>query len=161
MIVLRKFGEKDFPRYYSLVGKITVMKMITERAIPIEEARINYKKILINNMIHKSFGSFKVIDDKTKTFFGSAILKIIVPNSDEAEVGYMILPIYWGKGLGNKIAQMLINRAKKEPQLNRLKAYIDPNNIASRKILVNVGFESIGFEKNDGLISEILILDLT
>jgi len=62
-------------------------------------------------------------------------------NTEEAEIGYMILPEYWGKGYGGKIAELLIKKAKKT-NLNVLKAIIDPSNIPSRKILMKQGLSS-------------------
>lgn len=39
MIKVEKFNEHDFINYYDLVGNEKVMQMITERAIPIDEAK--------------------------------------------------------------------------------------------------------------------------
>ena len=134
--------------------------MITERAIPVEEAKQNFNKILENNKVHKSFGSFKVIDKISRDFLGSALLRINNLDSDEAEIGYVLLPNYWGKRLGSKIVELLLNRARKESQLNYLKAFIDPNNVASKKILTNNGFVTKETRYIDDLLSEILTIKL-
>ncbi|MDV2887909.1 GNAT family N-acetyltransferase, partial [Alkalihalophilus pseudofirmus] len=74
---------------------------------------------------------------------------------EEAEIGYMILPKYWGKGYGSTIAKQLIESAK-QTNLNILKAIIDPKNIPSRKILIKQGFSSEKVCEIDGLPGEIL-----
>ena len=61
-VYLEKFTAEDFDKYYRLVGSEEVMAMITERAIPLDEARGNYNSLLDNNELHKSFGSFKVTE---------------------------------------------------------------------------------------------------
>ncbi len=43
----------------------------------------------------------------------------------EDEIGYMILPTFWGKGYGSAIAKQLIELAK-QTNVNVLKAIIDP-----------------------------------
>lgn len=53
-IYLEKFIEEDFNKYYELVSNEEVMAMITERAIPLEEAMENYKLLLSNNELNKS-----------------------------------------------------------------------------------------------------------
>lgn len=67
----------------------------------------------------------------------------------------MLKPEYWGKGYGGQIAKVLIERALKL-ELKTLKAIIDPDNIASRKILIKRGFVSEKIGKFDGLPGEIL-----
>lgn len=159
-ICLEKFTTVDFDKYYKLVGDENVMSMITERAIPLDEAMKNYKLLLKNNELHKSFGNFKVIEVSTNKFIGSALLKVKEKSSTEAEIGYMLLPTYWGKGIGGEVARLLIEKAKHETQINKITAIIDPNNIASRRILINNGFTSEKVCEMDGLPGEILSMKL-
>jgi len=71
----------------------------------------------------------------------------------------MILPEFWRKGYGSTIAKSLFNRAN-QTEIKILKAIIDPNNIASRKILMNLGFISMEICEIDGLPGEILSKEL-
>ncbi|MPM59879.1 hypothetical protein SDC9_106725 [bioreactor metagenome] len=155
-IYLEKYTTMDFDNYYKLVSDENVMAMITERAIPLEEARNNYDLLLSNNELHQSFGNFKVIEASTNKFMGSAALRVKEKNATEAEIGYMFLPVYWGKGFGSEVAKLLIEKAKQDIQIIKLTAIIDPNNTASRKILINNGFISEKVCEIDGLPGEIL-----
>lgn len=67
----------------------------------------------------------------------------------------MILPKHWGKRYRSKIAKELMNIAK-QTDINVLKAIIDPNNIPSRKLLINVGFTTEKVCKIDELPGAIL-----
>lgn len=96
----------------------------------------------------------------TNNFIGLAKLKVEEKLSKEAELGYMLLPEYWGKGIGSEIARLLIEKAKEEKQLNKVTAIIDPNNIPSRKILINNGFVSDKLCEIDGLPGEILSMKI-
>lgn len=155
-IYIEKFTSVDFDEYYKLVSDENVMSMITERGIPLDETMKNYNLLLKNNELHKSFGNFKVIETSTNNFIGSALLRVKEESSTEAEIGYMLLPTYWGKGIGGEIARLLIDKAKYETQINKITAIIDPNNTASRKILINNGFTSEKVCEMDGLPGEIL-----
>lgn len=159
-IYLEKFMPKDFDKYYELVGNEKVMAMITERAIPLDEAREWFNSLLCSNELHKCFGNFKVMEASTKKFIGFAKLKVKEKNSTETELGYMLLPSYWGQGIGSEVAELLILKAKQEKQLNKITAIIDPNNIASRKILINNEFVSETVCEMDGLPAEILSLKI-
>lgn len=63
----------------------------------------------------------------------------------------MILPEHWGKRYGSAIMNI-----SKQADVSILKAIMDPDNIPSRKILLNVGFTSEIVSEIDGLLGEIL-----
>ncbi|OQR56988.1 GNAT family N-acetyltransferase [Bacillus sp. CDB3] len=151
----KKFEAADFNLYFQLVSNEKVMAQITERAIPLEKAQNDYEKLLLRNEKHKLFGSNKVYDSSTNEFIGLGHITVNEDNVKEAELGYMLLPEHWGKRYGSCIAKELIEIAK-HTDVNVLKAIIDPNNIPSRKILLNAGFTSDKVCEIDGLPGEIL-----
>jgi ribosomal-protein-alanine N-acetyltransferase len=152
---LLKFQEVDFTDYFSLVSNEKVMAQITEYAIPFEEAQFNFQKLLKRNEKHERFGSYKIYDISINEFIGLGHLTVDEEDNEVAEIGYMIKPVHWGKGYGGQIAKVLIEWAKKS-ELKTLKAIIDPDNIASRKILIKRGFFSEKICEFDGLPGEIL-----
>lgn len=152
-INLVKYDKGDFPSYYQLVSDLKVMAQITERAIPLEEAKTKFQKILVRNSQSNTFGSFKVYDGEE--YIGFAHLTKDPSNEEVAEIGYMILPQYWRQGYGSSIAKHLIQLAR-TTSVKILNAIIDPNNIASRRILINNGFVSEKVCEIDRLPGEIL-----
>ncbi|WP_172919162.1 GNAT family N-acetyltransferase [Capnocytophaga canis] len=156
--ILSKFEDKDFEHYFQLVGDIRVMEMITERAIPLEEAKNDFVKELTKNQIHPDFGIFKIINTENHCFIGFTKLEVETSESKEAELGYMILPEFWGKGFAGKVAKYLVDFVQNHPQIEELFAIIDPKNIPSRKILINNHFEHQEYKDFDGLPGEILRL---
>ena len=76
--------------------------------------------------------------------------------ADQAELGYILAPEYWGKGIASRIASLLVVRAERQPALRSLFAIIDPANVPSRKILINNGFVLKEFKDFDGLPGEVL-----
>lgn len=148
---LDKYTNDDFEKYFVLVSDESVMAQITERAIPIDEAKVNYQKLLERNGRHELFGSYKVFDGN---YIGLGHVTVNEDNPDEAEIGYMLLPAYWNKGYGTLIAGALIELAQ-QTNVKRLTAVIDPNNIPSRKILLKHGFTSEQVCEIGGLPGEI------
>ena len=154
-IYLEKLLAQDFENFYALTGNEKVMAMITERALSKEEALKKFNYFLQNNELHRSFGSFKVFDMASSKLLGFAKLEITNENRNEAELGYMLLPEFWGRGLGSEIAETLLEVAILDPDLKRVYAITDPDNIASRKILLKYGFVSEQVGEIDGLPSEV------
>lgn len=155
---LEKFSEKDFPAYFELVADSKVMEMITERPLEMQEAKRDFAQILANNKLAEDFGNFKILQQDTDAFIGLAKLEIQQADSTQAELGYMLLPKYWGKGIAGKVSKKLIEIARQHPSIGEVFAIIDPKNLASRKILTNNGFISKEFKDFDGLPGEVLTL---
>ena len=160
-LLLKKFTPDDFSHFFRLVSNQRVMEMITEKTIPTDEARRDFQNLIENNQLDPSFGNFKIINTITDEFIGLAKLEIKEGIDDRAELGYMLLPGYWGIGIGGIVAKQLTDLAKAHNSIKSLFAIIDPKNIPSRKILVNNGFISREFKDFDGLPGEVLELYLT
>ena len=64
-----------------------------------------------------------------------------------AEIGYWILPQYWGKGIMKNIMPIVCNFAFSELQLHRIVAIIESENIASKKTVEQFGFHFEGTMK--------------
>lgn len=165
MMVLEKYKllkfvntSRDFDYYFQLVNDENVMSMITERAIEFDEARKEFKQLLKNNAISDRFGYYKILDSEKRAFIGLAKLEITRPQADIAELGYIILPEFWGNGIASQIASHLVQYGRSMNRLKGLTAIIDPLNLPSRKILIKNGFQSRGFKDFDGLPGEILEL---
>lgn len=157
-IRFEKYTAQDFSDYFELVSNFDVMKMITEKSLTLDEAQTEFDLLLKNNQIHTDLGTFKVFDSQG-SYLGMAKLELKNADDQEAELGYMLLPQYWGQGLGQRIAHDLICIAEEQIQLKSLVAIIDPQNIASRKILLKHKFYSKAFKDFDGLPGEVLQLD--
>jgi len=155
-VYLEKMLPQDFEAFYALAGNEQVMELITGRALTKEEALVKFSSLLKNNKLHESLGSFMVLDMTESKLLGFAKLEITEENPEDAELGFMLLPEFWGKGYGREIAEQLMGVAELHPNLSRVYANIDPDNTASRKILLRFGFVSEMIGEIDGLPSEIL-----
>ncbi|MBW9158563.1 MULTISPECIES: GNAT family N-acetyltransferase [Clostridium] len=154
-IYFKKFlSEDDFQYFLNLVLNEKIMIMNYGRVFLLEEAKKCYKRLLEDNNKNEGFGSFKVFEMNTNVFIGSGAL-VINDDFTEAEVEYMILPEYWGKGYGSEIVKELLNKAEETKSIQRVTAITDPNNIGSKKILLNNDFVSCKiYEIDDGSPAE-------
>lgn len=59
----------------------------------------------------------------------------------KAELGYILHPRVWGQGLATEALAAILPRAfARWPDAVRIEAEIDPNNLASRRVLEKLGF---------------------
>ena len=134
------------------------MRLITGRAYNKSEATARFEEVININSNNIETGYFKVILKSTGEPVG--IAKIILTKDDEAEIGYVILPDFWGKGFGSEISMKLVELSKSLQEIKSLIAIIDPENHASKKILVKCGFLLEKEGLIDGLPGEIYRLNL-
>jgi RimJ/RimL family protein N-acetyltransferase len=153
-------SENDFSYYLNLTSDEKTMKMNFGRIFTVEESRKLFNNILEVNKKHIDFGHFKVFEASTNNYMG---LCAIIPNDDftEVEIEYMLLPNYWGSGYGSEIVEVLLHKSNNIKSIKQVVAYVDPNNIASKKILLKRGFSSDKiYEIDDGSLVERLIKDI-
>ena len=158
--ILEKIESKDLPLHYRLVSDVRVMKMITGKGMNMAEAEEKFARILSANLLHPVLGYFKITNHRTGQFIGVAKIELKEQNAEAAELGYLLLPEFWGAGIAGKIAKKLIELAREENKLYKLYAIIDPQNLPSRKILVKNGFLSKEVKVFDGLQGELFELNI-
>lgn len=160
VLKLEKFRTEDFHLYYSLVNNEQVMAMITERALEMDEAKKDFEKIISFNSRDPLLGYYKILEKDNLEFIGLGKLEMEDLEKKEAELGYMILPQYWGKGIASTISLTLIELAKLNTSIDKLYAIIDPKNGPSRKVLTKNGFKHKEYLEYEGLPGEILELKM-
>ncbi|CAH8771079.1 GNAT family N-acetyltransferase [Paenibacillus dendritiformis] len=60
------------------------------------------------------------------------------------ELGYDLAPPYWGRGVMTEAAQRVLSFGFRDIGVNRIEAKIDPENIASERLLLRLGFQKEG-----------------
>jgi [ribosomal protein S5]-alanine N-acetyltransferase len=64
--------------------------------------------------------------------------------SDEPALGYWLGQLYWGKGYGREAAAAVIDYGFRSLGLKTIRAYTDPSNMASQKVLLRYGLKHVG-----------------
>lgn len=154
------FDQGDYSDYRLLTSNARVMEMISGHPLEETESRTQYDRLLQQNQVLSGFGNFKIIDEQDNTFIGLAKLVLSQKEDKEVEIGFMLLEPYWGKGIATAATRQLIEFARSKKELLRVRAILDPQNKASRKILVREGFVSEFVGDIDGMPGEIMNLVL-
>ncbi|MBY6036898.1 GNAT family N-acetyltransferase [Fictibacillus nanhaiensis] len=61
-----------------------------------------------------------------------------------AEVGFELSKDFWGKGIGSEALEAVVTYGFQHLQLERIEALIEPNNLASQKLVEKQGFQKEG-----------------
>jgi RimJ/RimL family protein N-acetyltransferase len=87
-------------------------------------------------------------EKQSGTAIGVTGLCVSEQNSNEVEVGYLLLPEFHGQGFGTESLIALIDHATSEFPITRVNAIVTDGNIASCKVLEKAGFTLAEREKD-------------
>jgi [ribosomal protein S5]-alanine N-acetyltransferase len=69
----------------------------------------------------------------------SALRHIHIGGRDEIEVGYALLPDFWGRGLATEVAREIVKLAFSDLEIESLVSFTLPTNAASRRVMEKAG----------------------
>ncbi|UII20228.1 GNAT family N-acetyltransferase [Fulvivirga ligni] len=139
-LLLRSFQLSDAPSIYELRTDKAVMKYMDsdDHASQEESERFVQNNI---NAYEKGDGVFWVIEDKvSKQFIGDVSFWKLDKHNSRGEIGYILLPAFWGKGLMHEALQAVLHFGFDAMDLHSVEANINPENEPSRKLLLKLGF---------------------
>jgi RimJ/RimL family protein N-acetyltransferase len=101
---------------------------------------------------YKKYGyaRYALLCKETDKVIGFCGIKYL-PEEQRPDVGYRMLPEYWGKGLGFEAVKATMDYAKTVLKLDNIMAEAVVENIASNKILLKVGLKHVDTYERDGL----------
>jgi ribosomal-protein-alanine N-acetyltransferase len=86
-------------------------------------------------------GLWATLHKETGKFIGRCgLLPWNIDGQTEVEVAYTIARDFWGQGLGTEAAQAIMHYAFETLKLTRLICMIEPENKASLKVAIKIGF---------------------
>ncbi|AKD02933.1 GNAT family protein [Pontibacter korlensis] len=93
------------------------------------------------DLIQRSTGMWWAFSLKSSgELIGACGLNNLEQEHQKAEIGYWLLPAYWGKGYVPEAARVLLNYGFGSLGLNRVEAIVEAGNTASERVLQKLGF---------------------
>lgn len=156
-LILTKYIHSDFTTYYALVKEDNVMRYVSGSGLSEEEAMNKFHSIIAINTKDTAIGYFKIFNIATE-FIGDGKLEWSKEDNSILEIGYILKESFWGQGYGTQICKQLLALADTlYPNVDVI-GIIDPDNIASKKLLEKYGFKTYFVGVEDDLPTEKLIL---
>ena len=81
---------------------------------------------------------------QTGAFIGCCGFNNYDPVNRLAELGFWLLPQFWGRGFGTEAVASMLNFAFAELELNRMEALVEQDNASSERLLLRLGFVKEG-----------------
>lgn len=81
------------------------------------------------------------------TFYGAAGLNNVSHNHRKAEIGFWLLPAYWGLGIMPEVVPEILNYGFKTLNLHRIEGIVENDNANSKRLMEKLGFQHEGTMK--------------
>ena len=149
-LLLRRLEKTDAPEILFLRSDESVMKYIGKEPIKTLEEAEGWIQV-VQELLDTNEGITWAISllDKPAVLIGTMGLWRMIKQHYRAEVGYMLHPAYWNKGITKEAIQAVIRYGFDVIKLHSIEAHINPDNIASATLLEKTGFIREAYFKED------------
>lgn len=138
-LVLRDFVAADLPHVYGGLSHPEVIKHygISYDSLAATETQMQW----FQDIVAEQSGHWLAIETAdTRTFMGAIGVSDRDLNHRCAELGYWLLPEYWGQGYMSEALQGFLGFAFGDLNLHNVHAVVELPNQASRRVLLSAGF---------------------
>lgn len=149
-LLLRRMTIDDAAEILNLRSSEEVMQYIDrERAVTIKDAEIFLDRI--NASVDSNNGILWgiTLKEDPEKLIGNIGFWRLIKEHYRAEVGYMLNPAFWKKGIMKEALQEVINFGFNSMNLHSIEANINPGNAASAALLESTGFIKEAYFKED------------
>jgi ribosomal-protein-alanine N-acetyltransferase len=143
---IRSFRDDDLAELVALIGNWEVARWVSSVPYPYSEA--DGREWIANVRRDHASGRprrFAIAMKETDRLIGGVGLDGDTgTETDEPALGYWLGQPYWGNGYGREAVAAVIDYGFRTLGIDTIRAYTDPSNIASQKVLLHCGLIDVG-----------------
>ena len=144
----RQFTMDDLEDFFWFNSDEVVMRYIRKPKTKEEALQFLTENIEYYNQ-RPQYGRWGLYEKATHAFAGCFMVRH-AEKTDEAEIGYALMPLYWGKGYASEAVHGGIKYAFENLSLSSVYAITRVENITSQKVALKCGFKQVDDIMNEG-----------
>jgi len=148
-IILRQIKEKDTASIFRFYSDDESLKFIARNRFTKLEQAVEKVKDFQKYYEEKKAIWWTFTQKPDNEFIGFGGLFEISKESNKAEIGYGLLPEYWGNGIMSEVIKKIVDLGFLEMKLHKIYGVITPGNNASIRILEKLDFLKEGMLKDN------------
>jgi ribosomal-protein-alanine N-acetyltransferase len=139
-LYLRRLVNEDVNEVFALRSDKEVMKYIPRPLVKTNEEALEHIAMIDEKIENNEGINWAISLKDNPKLIGIIGHYRIKPEHFRAEIGYMLLPEYHGKGIIVEAIKEILNYGFQVMKLHSIEAIIDPKNSASERVLQKSGF---------------------
>ncbi len=142
-LTIRKITSDDIHHIFSGLSHPEVIKYYGVNFMTLEatQEQMDWYADLEKN---KTGQWFAVCSKENGTFYGAGGYNNRDVNNRKAEIGFWLLPEYWGKGIMGEAMPKIFDYGFEELNLHRIEGFVESSNNKCKKAVAKVGFKYEG-----------------
>ena len=142
-LLLRQFVDDDLEKVFHGLSHPDVIKYYGVCFDTLEATKIQMK--FFADLEKNETGIWwAVFSADNHVFYGAVGLSNLLKEHRKAEIGFWLLPEYWGKSIMAEAVPLICNYGFDELGLHRIEAFVETENKNSKKALAKFGFRLEG-----------------
>lgn len=137
-LIVRHYTADDADNFFLLNGDPEVMRYIR----PVksrEETNAFLNEVIEYSKINPAYGRMAVNEKQSYLFVGSFAI-IPLDKTEFMQLGYSLLPPYWGKGFATELVKYGLDYIFNKTNLTEIFGVTESMNVASQNVLLKSGF---------------------
>ncbi len=139
-LLLRRVDVNDVKEIFDLRSNPETMKYIPRPLVKTTEDALEHIATIDEKIENNEGINWAITLKGNSKLIGVIGHYRIKPENYRAEIGYMLLPEFHGKGIISEAVKEAVNYGFKTMKLHSIEAIIDPDNQGSEKVLEKNGF---------------------
>jgi [ribosomal protein S5]-alanine N-acetyltransferase len=139
-LFLRRLSVDDVNEVFQLRSNPTTMKYIPRPLVTNNDEALAHIKLIDDKIITNEGINWAITLKGNPKLIGIIGHYRIQPENHRCEIGYMISPEFNGQGIVTEAIKVVLEYGFDDLQMHSIEAVIDPDNIASERVLQKNGF---------------------
>lgn len=139
-LLLRRLDTNDADEVLALRGNPDIMKYIPRPLAKTTEDALEHIAMIEDKIVNNTGINWGITIKGNSKIIGIIGHYRISPENHRAEIGYMSFPEFNGKGYMSEAIKSVVAFGFEQMNLHSIEAIIDPDNIASERVLQKNGF---------------------
>ena len=149
-LLLRRMTDADASEIFFLRSDEAVMKFIDREKPKSQEEALSFIQMVNTNIDKKESIMWAIsLQDNPNKLIGNIGFWRIINQHYRSEIGYMLHPDFWGKGIMKEALLAAVDFGFNVINLHSIEAHINPDNTASGILLEKAGFVREAYFKED------------
>lgn len=139
-LILKRITDDDVNEVFELRSNPETMKYIPRPLVKTTEDALEHIAMIEEKIVTNTGINWGITLKDNPKVLGLIGYHRLQPENYRAEIGYMLLPEFHGKGIITEAVKRLIIYGFNDLKLHSIEAVIDPENFASEKVLQKCNF---------------------
>ncbi len=151
-LTLRKLTPRDAADMFDYAHRPDVTRYLTWNPHPDISYSKEYLEYLQGRYAGGMYYDWGIEEKASGKMIGTCGFTSFNCSHDKAEIGYVIHPDYWGKGIAAEAVKKIVAFGFEKLNLHRIEAKFIEGNLRSRRVMEKVGMTFEGYEQESMLI---------